>query len=53
MSESSSEEVEVDQELEEWLGDDAKRRESFERKMDSATARASLLLRGEKWLVAG
>ena len=43
-SESSSEEEEVeeDQELEEWLNDEKARRDSFERKMDSKTARDSL-----------
>ncbi len=41
-SSSEEEEVEEDQELEEWLNDEKARRDSFERKMDSKTARDSL-----------
>ncbi len=39
---SSEEDFELDQELEEWLNDEKARRDSFERKMDSKTARDSL-----------
>jgi len=55
-SESSGEEeqtVEPDRELEEWLNDEQARRDSFERKMDSRTARASLIKREAEWIVAG
>ena len=52
-SESSSGDDEPDYELEEWLNDEGARRESFERKMDSRTARASLVKREAEWIVAG
>ena len=39
---SSEEDFQLDQELEEWLNDEKARRDSFERKMDSKTARDSL-----------
>lgn len=52
-STSSSEELEMDQELEEWLNDDNDRRNSFERKVSAVTARDSLIERGEVWHVAG
>jgi len=50
---SSEDEIEPDKELEEWLNDETARRDSFERKMDSRTARDSLIKRDAEWLVAG
>lgn len=50
---SEEEEVEADHELEEWLGCEQDRRESFERKMNRATSRDSIIERGGEWLVAG
>ena len=53
--ESSEEESagEPDLELEEWLNDEKARKDSFERKIDAKTARASLQMRDAEWIVAG
>lgn len=52
-SDSGSEEIHIDEELEEWLNDDKARKESFERRMSAMTACDSLIERGEVWHVAG